>query len=138
MIRYLKSLKEKCLHFLNDSYFTLIDLCFVLAGIDQFWSTLTEASKWPRKFFGFRRKRSTKVTSKVTSNTNVDRCNNDVFDDSRDLKYQVSLLALSYIDLWIKSNSEEDPKCLARSVRRLKNISSTLSLSTFSLSTFSS
>ena len=127
MIRYLKSLKEKCLHFLNDSYFNLIDLCYVLAGVDQFWSTLTEASKWPRKFFGFRRKRSTKVTSKVTSNTNVVRCNGAVFDDSRELKYQVSLLALSYIDLWIKSNSEEDPECLARSVRRLRNISSTFS-----------
>jgi hypothetical protein len=113
----------------------MIDLCHVLAGIDQFWSTLTEASKWPRKLFGFRRKRSTK-TSKISSNTNVNRCNNDVFDDSRDLKYQVSLLALSYIDLWIKSNIEKEAECLARSVRRLKNFSSTLSSSTFISSNF--
>ena len=33
---------------------------------------------------------------------------------SRDLPYDVSLLGLSYVDIWLKSANEEEPECLAR------------------------
>ena len=38
----------------------------------------------------------------------------DVTGTSRDLKYQVSLLGLSYIDLWLKLASEDTEDCIAR------------------------
>ena len=41
-------------------------------------------------------------------------CSDDVTDESRDLKYQVSLLGLSYIDLWLKLVDEDQEECLTR------------------------
>ena len=78
---------------------------------------MSEALKWPNAYFGLRRKRSTPATpnDKIQDSSTVDvLCGDDVTDESRDLKYQVSLLGLSYIDLWLKLADEDQEECLTR------------------------